>query len=295
MNIPAYPEFRPLEIGDLGEFNQAFKSHPPEISEFTFTNLYAWRETYQFRVSILNGLMILRSESKGKTRFFNPIGGGDINAAIERVLDDTAGIFIRLPEATGSLFQHDPHIKIELDRDNSDYLYKMSDLVNLLGKKYDGKRNLIKKFKSTQKYEYVKLGPENCRECFEFMEEWCTIKDCDGVEGLNDERRAIRQMVENFSLFELLAGAIRVGGKIRAVAIGQRLNAATLVMDILKADPNIPGLYQAIQNEFLSREGGNFEFANLEQDLGIDGLRKSKLSYHPFKIIQKFTLANTPA
>ena len=60
-----------------------------------------------------------------------------------------------------------------------------------------------------------------------------------------------------------------------------------VVNELLKA-------YQAIQNEFLTREEGVFEFVNLEQDLGIEGLRKSKLSYHPFKMIKKFTLTSTP-
>ena len=62
-------------------------------------------------------------------------------------------------------------------------------------------------------------------------------------------------------------------------------------MHVLKADPNVAGLYQAMLHEFLEHEAGNFNYVNLEQDLGIEGLRKSKQSYHPIEMIKKYTLS----
>ena len=158
------------------------------------------------------------------------------------------------------------------------------------GKKYDGKRNLIKKFKSTYDHEYIALNASNAESVLDFEDAWCSIKDCDNVTGLYNERDALREIVANFANFKLIGGAIKTEGMIRAVAIGERLNKDTLVMHILKADPNIAGLYQAIMNEFLSREGSAFKFVNLEQDLGVEGLRKSKLSYHPVEMINKYTI-----
>ena len=111
------------------------------------------------------------------------------------------------------------------------------------------------------------------------------------MEGLFEERQAIREMIANCAEFDLVAGAIRVERKICALAIAQRLNPNTLVMHVLKANPNIPGLYQLIFNEFLSREARGYEFVNLEQDLGVEGLRKSKLSYHPSGMIKKYKIS----
>lgn len=290
MSIQAYPNFNLLAMEDQDMLNQAFKNNPPVISEFTFTNLYAWREIYKLQVASLDNFIIIRSDSQKQMRFFSPIGSGNIKAAIEHVLGDTKGIFIRIPEIAKPLFDNNPRFKIELDMDNSDYLYRTADLIALAGEKYDGKRNLIKKFKSMHEYEYIKLMARNASECLEFQERWCSIKDCDSVEGLNNERRAIREMVKNFLSFGLIAGAIKVEGKICAVAISQKLNNSTLVMHALKADPNMAGLYQVINNEFLTREGSNFEYVNMEQDLGIEGLRKAKLSYHPTQMIKKYNL-----
>ena len=80
-------------------------------------------------------------------------------------------------------------------------------------------------------------------------------------------------------------------GNICAVALAQRLNPDTLVMHVLKADPNIDGLYQVMLQEFLAHEGADFNYVNLEQDLGIEGLRKSKQSYHPVEMVKKYILS----
>jgi len=293
MSIQPYPSFRPIELSDKPLFDKAFSASPPEISEFTFTNLYAWREAYGITVSILDGILILRANKGAMPRFFNPIGSGDAKAAIERVSKETRGVFIRVPETTASLFDADGRFKVESDADNSDYVYGTRDLILLSGKKYDGKRNLIKKFKSTYTYDYASLDGSSAKGCLAFEEAWCSVKDCDSVEGLDNERRAIREMIAHFSDFALIGGAIKVNGRMCAVAIAERLNPKTLVMHAMKADPNMAGLYQAMLHEFLSRQGQSFEYVNLEQDLGVEGLRRSKLSYHPITMVKKYTLTLT--
>jgi uncharacterized protein len=293
MSIAIYPEFRCLELNGLEAFVKAFKDNPPAISEFTFTNLYAWREAYKFSVSLLDNFFIVCSGAQDRRRFFAPIGRGDIKTAMEKILNDTGEVFFRLPEEARALFANDSRFVIELDRDNSDYLYNTTDLVSLTGRKYDGKRNLIKKFKSEHAYEYIRLDQTNARLCLDFEETWCSVKNCDRVEGLSNERRAIKDMVDNFSGFGLTGGAIKVKDAICAVSLAQELNPATMVLHVLKADPNMTGLYQLMMQEFLVREAGRFQYTNMEQDLGLDGLRKSKLSYHPCAMIDKYTLRPT--
>jgi len=291
MSLSVYPKFKSLELEDREVFNNFFKNFPPVISELTFTNLFSWRDAYNFRVSMLDDFILLKSETNKLNKYFPPLGNGDIKGLMENILNEINNVFIRIPESIKSLFEGDARHKVLLDRDNSDYLYKTSELVNLKGEKYDGKRNLIKKFKSTTTYEYLKLKNDNINECLAFQEEWCLLKDCESAESLKNERRAVKEMVEHCSLFELKGGAIKIDGKIRAVAIGQALNPDTFVVHVLKADSRIPGLYQAILNEFLAQEVKDFDFTNLEQDLGIEGLRKFKLSYQPVKMINKYIVS----
>ena len=290
MIIASYPNFIPLEISHIEVFGQAFKDNPPKISEFTFTNLYSWRGAYKTKVSVLDDLIILRSESEPQFRLFDPIGRGDKKKAIKAILNDSKASFIRIPEGTVGSFRGDAGFEIKEDMDNSDYLYRTEDLIRLKGGKYDGKRNLIKKFRLNNTYEYVSMNTGNAGECLMFEDKWCTIRNCDRTEGLSNERRAIGEMVGNYSDFELIGGMIRIQGNICAVALAQRLNLDTLVMHVLKADPNIDGLYQVMLQEFLAHEGANFNYVNLEQDLGIEGLRKSKQSYHPVEMVKKYIL-----
>jgi len=292
MNVPSYPLFEPLKKEHKPLFDNAFENYPPEISEFTFTNLYSWRIAYDFQISMLGDLIILKAASSGaRHRFFSPIGQGDIKQAIVEILNDSKGIFIRISETVKDLFDNDTGFIIEGDRNNSDYLYRTIDLISLQGRRYDGKRNLIKRFKGEYGYRFLELNASNISRCLEFEEKWCSIKDCDSVEGLNNERNAIKEMVLNFSEFNLIAGALEIKNAILALAIAERLNLNTLVVHVLKADSNMPGLYQVMMNEFLEKNSGAFEYVNLEQDLGIGGLRKSKESYHPVKMINKYTIS----
>ncbi len=143
-----YPQFTTLDLGHKSFFDAAFKDNPPEISEFTFTNLFSWRQVYGYKASWLNGLIILRADAGKSACFMQPIGSGDSVGAIKQILYNTNGKFCRIPERLARFFEDNTSFKVEEDRNNSDYLYYFSDLVNLAGRKYDGKRNQIKKFKS---------------------------------------------------------------------------------------------------------------------------------------------------
>jgi hypothetical protein len=291
LQISDYPQFINLEFEHKAFFDQAFKKFPPRISEFTFTNLFSWREAFNYEVSILEGVLILRLGIGRPARFLQPIGAAESAKIIGRVLEDTEGFFVRIPEEAAGFLMKDSRFKVEEDRNNWDYLYLLSDLVNLSGRKYDGKRNQIKKFKSGYNYVYTDINISEAALILEFEEAWCAIKDCQHVEGLNNERRTLHQIITHFADFGVRAGAIRVDGEIRAVAIAETLNADTLVMHILKADSALNGLYQVMLNDFLSAQAKGFKYVNLEQDLGIEGLRASKQSYHPVEMIKKYTVS----
>jgi len=291
VDIPYYPEYKPVERTDKPWFDRAFESEPPVISEFTFTNIYAWRKAYQFKVSLLDDLLILSSKSYGSRVFFNPIGKQNPALAIERILGH-GGSFVRVPEKTKALFDKNPRVTITADPDNSDYLYLASELIELAGGKFDGKRNLIKKFKSQYPYQYVTFSPENVQESLAVIQNWCLIKGCDTIEGLDNERSAIKEMVAYFSLFGISGAGIRVKDELCAFIFAEKLNGGTLVVHVLKADARMPGLYQVMLNEFLAREARAFTYVNLEQDLGLEGLRKAKRSYQPVAMIQKYRIAS---
>jgi len=83
---------------------------------------------------------------------------------------------------------------------------------------------------------------------------------------------------------------IYIDGRLEAFTMGELLNKNMALVHIEKANPDIRGLYPYINQQFVLNEFKNVEFVNREEDLGIEGLRKAKLSYHPCRFVEKYTV-----
>lgn len=292
--IPNYPTFRPLLLEDKPAFDRVFAETPPQLSEYTFANLYSWRASYHLEVSMSGGFILVKASVHGRPCFFLPLGNTDPHPVMRSLLSVPQACCIRIPAPVASAFEKDDTVRLVSDRDNEDYLYRTEDLIALKGTGYDGKRNLIKNFKARNRFEYLPLDPSRRAEWAAFEEEWCQLKDCGSIENLQQERIAFQEMLAHYDDFGLVGGAIRVENVMRAAALAGRLNPQTMVMHILKADSRITGLYQVMMHEFLRRETRDFPYINLEQDLGVAGLRKAKMSYHPCAMVACYSLEPAP-
>jgi hypothetical protein len=117
---------------------------------------------------------------------------------------------------------------------------------------------------------------------------WCNLRHCELDAGLAAEQRAIAACLENWARFSLIGGAVVVEDRIEAFAIGEKLNPVTAVVHFEKANPELRGMYQLI-NQWFCRNGlSEYTFVNREQDLGLEGLRKAKESYHPHHMVREF-------
>jgi hypothetical protein len=116
------------------------------------------------------------------------------------------------------------------------------------------------------------------------------MRECVEIPDLLSEDYAVHMALTNFEELDYRGGAIKVEGRIEAFSLGELLNNNTAVIHIEKANPEIPGLYAAINQMFCSNTWAEIEFINREQDLGNDGLRKAKESYIPDHMINKYTI-----
>jgi hypothetical protein len=294
---PRYPQFRDITIEDKPLFQATIAQSPPQISEHTFTNLFIWNYYYHFLWCRWDDCICIIARPDGKPPFLMPPLGAGITA--ERLLNLLRHIermeahpsMQRVPErlVTGCLSGHDPFV-VTPDRDNSDYVYRTEDLVKLEGNKYHGKKNHINKFKKHHRYEYSPLTPELVEQCLALEAQWCDIRHCALYPGLAGEERAIYEGLTNMSLLDFKGGVILVDGKVEAFALGELLNPETAVIHVEKANPAFDGLYQLINQEFCAHEWAGIPYVNREQDLGEEGLRKAKLSYHPHHLVNKYTV-----
>ncbi|MBI2934503.1 MAG: DUF2156 domain-containing protein [Chloroflexi bacterium] len=290
--VPTFPEFVPLGLEHKASIDAVFASSEPVISELTFSNLFIWRHYYRIQVSSSGGLLLFLCRPEGKPSFFlPPWGEGDKAAAMQQCLEylEKSGCAERVPEEdAGRLAGLGPSVEISHDPDNDDYVYNSEDLIMLPGRKYDGKRNAIRKFQRGWRFDYQPVTIGLINMCRELIDYWCTERQCNLYPGLAEEKRAITEAFDNYAALGIRGGAIVMDGRVEAFSLGEKLNRETFVVHIEKANPEIPGLYAVMNQQFARHEASGFPFINREQDLGDQGLREAKESYHPAFKVKKF-------
>lgn len=109
-------------------------------------------------------------------------------------------------------------------------------------------------------------------------------------EGYADERRSMRYVLNHWSELDGHGGALLVGGKLVAFTFGAAVNHDTFDVCVEKADTEYDGAFAMINREFARSLPPRFVYVNREEDLGISGLRKAKLSYHPAILLHKYAI-----
>lgn len=300
MTLPEFPHFRDVDLSLKDVIRAHFSAYLLEASEYTFTNLFAFRDAYNFRVSLYKDILMVLKDT-APVSMFCPAGGTDAGDAIAEgfnYLKHSSGEphFERIPESfvMAHLIDNERFIVVE-ERDHFDYIYDAAELIELKGRKFHDKKNKANKFRSTFKYAYEVLTSDLIGECLEFEHYWCEARDCGKYPGLQKERCAILTMLKNYDALDIKGGIIRVDGRIAALTMGEKLSPDTMVIHIEKANSDIPGLYQVINQEFLMHEAADCRFVNREQDLGINGLRIAKMSYNPVRFIKKYRVSQRGA
>lgn len=259
-----------------------------------------WRNGFNIKWDIIGDFLVLVGTHNNQSFVFPPLGNiNDIDGLrqVLLVIDEyfkSQGkdmLMMVVPQvAVEPIRRASPwNIVVTEDRDNFDYVYNLKDLIHLQGRKYHSKKNHINKFLSQYDYVYEEITPSIVRECLDFEEEWCKKKDSDNPE-LIAEQYAIKEALNNFEKLKLKGSVIKINGKVEAFTFGEALNDCTAVVHIEKANPDINGLYAVINQQFCLRELSGFKFINREEDMGIEGLRRAKESYHPVKLEKKYTI-----
>jgi len=189
-----------------------------------------------------------------------------------------------------------PWFEIHEQHVYADYVYLTSDLAELKGNRYAGKRNLIHQFErqfAPGRVEVQPLTSRNRDECLAFLEEWCEERNCRG-EGAEKqmlcEKRAITCALETMEEMSWRGIQIRIDGRICAFAMMSPLTPEMGVLNFEKAFAHIKGLYQYLDRECARRLFYDRKYINKESDMGIETLAVSKRSYEPIAMIRSFCL-----
>lgn len=287
-------QFREPELSDRPAAETLFFSLPYRLAEFNFSDLFIWRRSLEIRIAFDGGFLLTRLRWEGRTCFYFPAGRGDLGEAVRALAREAEreGCPLRLsavtPEMAGALGSLFPgKFRFEPARGSFDYLYRAQDLITLAGRKYHSKRNHISRFGMFGDWAYEPVTDENFADVVGLNDLWCRENGCGADAGMRSEFCAVREALRNFGPLGLDGGLIRQNGRAVAFSLGQKLCGDTYLVQVEKALSDAEGAYSVINREFSARNCGGYAYINREDDAGVEGLRKAKLSYQPALLLEK--------
>ncbi len=282
--------FRKIDLEDK-PLLESFLQNSKEVScENTFVNLYVWQKAYKNKIAIKDGTLFIKYGEGGNENYRLPIGG-NLENSLKEIISFCEGYptfwspvseeFSQLPKWFTDIYEMTP------TRDSFDYIYLQKDLAELKGKKYHSKRNHISAFSKAYDWHYEDITDKNIAEVRECAKLWYS----QNAQRLDSyalcERDGVETVLSNIESLNVIGGAIFIKDKVVAFTLGTPINSKVFDIFAEKALPEFATAYTVINNEFAKRLS-DFKYLNREDDMGLEGLRRAKLSYQPAVILEKY-------
>lgn len=277
-------------------------------SDTSALNIYLLRKKYGTKIGYCDGFILRKYYGKdGRCGYGFPVGkvsGGellneneDLKQVFEKIKMDAAckGEPLRFclfdKEQKEIADRYINAVEWKSDRGNSDYIYIRQELAQLSGSRYHKKRNHVLKFtRLYNDWRYAEISERNISDAMKVADEW--FEERMSLEDkINDsEYGAIVEAVEYYSEFGLRGGILYADGKPVAMTIASPINKDICDVHFEKAVGKYAadGAY-AVINRVLAISLSEYTYFNREEDINIEGLRKAKMSYHPWKVLEKYS------
>ena len=284
--------FKRLNIADKPMIDSIILRDDHRGCDYCFGNNYLWSNAYNTEFAVLCGAYVPRYK-RGMLNVYNYPAGAlpDRIDAARYIIQNVKGnwCFRGLDDKhKEELESHFPGMFIYYnDRNGADYLYSSQKLITLSGKKLQSKRNHIRRFEDEPDWCFEEINSNNIKECRAFSEMWYQ-RYGESRDDIEFEKSALDTAFDYFNALCLCGGLIRRKGEIVAFAIGEPICTDTFCVHFEKAVVELQGAYAIINREFAKRYCGSYEYINREEDMGHEGLRKAKLSYHPDILLEKY-------
>lgn len=295
-------EFRPIEAEDINKLTPFFNLRPNKTCDSVFLDSFLWRDYYNVRFAISDGkaiqwLMSMDGEAHSampmcreedlEQYFFEMVD------YFNQVLKQPFKIYLADEEAVMALKLDPDRFEVIEQEDLKDYLYDGEAMRKLSGKKLHKKKNHLNAFLKEYegRYEYKKLCCSDRYDVWDFLLKWRETKGEQVEEHLDPEVEGIHEILKNCSDLRIKMGGVYIDGNLEAFSIGSYNSLENMaIIHIEKANPEIRGLYQFINQQFLIHAFPDAALVNREDDLGLEGLRKAKMSYNPVDFARKYLI-----
>lgn len=271
-------EYKQIEPQDI-EIISKHLSNAHRICDFTIGTLFGWRSFYDFRYCIEDGRMYVKSL---RDNCYLPPFDQDVDKFIQHI--GGKGLISPVPQDMLPLF--DKVGKAEKLENWSDYLYNAQDIITLAGKKYHSKRNFITRFESTYDWSFRRVEKHDLLNVEKFIK---SIEIGDSGETASYEHKATISTLAYMDKLNLFGAVLVAEGEIVGFSSGE-ICGDTLFVHTERANREYIGSYEKLVNAFAKEFGAGCKYINREEDLGIEGMRKSKQSYQPVALLDKYTI-----
>lgn len=290
-------DFQKIDLSRKDEYNAFLRTCPERGCEYSLVNLYLWGRQ---QAAFVDGCLAFFSQYERTCVYPFPIGDGDVGAVLDAIIHDARarGLECRLSSLTAAdcalLEEHYPgRFRFHPDRDGCDYVYSIDALADLPGRKYQRKRNHLHRFRQEHPdCRAVEMDESILPQAAQMVADWfASRKTPETQDTFHMEEVALKRAFDKWKELDLCGMVLMEDGKILAMTAGSFLNENTFDVHFEKAVEEVDGAYTAINQAFaahLREKYPALRWLNREDDLGLPGLRKAKLSYCPDHLVVKF-------
>lgn len=300
-------DFQPLTLERRRELLPYYRAFCGNSCQHSFVSSFCMRGKYGDQTALRDGaLYVLRAnccDARSRVYLFPLCDLSDdaaVRRAVENVLDDARahGCLVRfetiLAEAAGQLERLFPwRFAIREERDYSEYLYTYEKLALLPGHEMASKRHDLNTFERDYggRYTVRRIETAEQLDAIRKFQAWWkaekSLRDDEDVQ-LELEDAAIRIGLEHFFELGLSGIVVAIDGHLAGYAYGAPLSETCYDVMIEKGDRTVADIYKILNRDLVRLCCGGMTYINREEDLGVPGLRKAKLSYKPDVLLRKF-------
>lgn len=291
--------FRTVTLSDKPWVDEIVRAEDSPSADYNFGNIYIWDKRYRQLISRCGDRMLTKLRYDGKPAFVFPIGSGPLRPAIEALRDFAAarGYPFSLRGITDKhralLEEEYPgRFSYQEDVNNADYLYLAEKLSTYAGKALHGKKNHCNRFEAENDWDFLPLSRELIPGCMDMLVVWNEENAARLDPSVAYEHDAVVRAFAAFERLGLEGGVLRAGGKIVGFTLGEMCSSDTFDVHFEKAEGSINGAYPMVCRELtrmLMARHPSLRYINREDDMGLEPLRQSKLSYKPEYLLRKYT------
>jgi len=262
--------------------------------EYNFAMTYIWNAFDETKIFDAGDMAFVCTKFYGTRVFYPPmlLDPSSLPAAVKRVeaecMREGCDLDIRGLTGEQSKLVDSRQYRVTSDRANSDYIYASQDLIELKGKKFHAKRNYVTRFCSRYAYEFRPYNENTDRDgILALYKTWDTAAQ---HETFWLEEKVITRALDACSALGLDIAVLCAAGETVAFSVNSVDNPTVAHTFFEKARTDFDGAYQTINQKTAEAYFKSVRYVNRQEDLGIEGLRKAKLSYHPAVLLEKYRI-----